>query len=95
MMTPERIAPYILRALAEAQIEGRMMDLEALSRAIEVRRPDVRRAVSALHQEGLVDALRLRLSMQGFAIGSALLEGEMRKLERPKVKAGTNRASAA
>ncbi|HVK63789.1 MAG TPA: hypothetical protein VM694_04930 [Polyangium sp.] len=84
MMTPKDIAPYILRALAEAQTEGRTMDLETLSIAIKVRRGDVRKTVSALHQEGLVDALRLRLSLAGFAIGSALLEQELPPIRRPK-----------
>ncbi len=84
MMTPQDIAPYILRALAEAQTEGRAMDLETLSLTIKVRRGDVRKTVSALHQEGLVDALRLRLSLAGFAVGSALLAKELPPIRRTK-----------
>lgn len=89
MMTPQRIAPYILRALAKAQTEGRCMDLETLSREIEVRKVDVRKTVSALHHEGLLDALRLRLSLKGFALGRALLAIELGPIRRPEQAAET------
>ena len=59
------------------------MDLETLSREIEVRKVDVRKTVSALHHEGLVDALRLRLSLKGFALGRALLSIELPLIRRP------------
>lgn len=84
MMTPQHIAPYILRALAQAQTEGRCMDLETLSRDIEVRKVDVRKTVSAMHQEGLLDALRLRLSLKGFALGRALLAIDLAPIRRPE-----------
>lgn len=87
MMTPEQIAPHVLRALAEAQTEGRVMDLETLSLAIQVRRADVRKTVSALHQQGLVDALRLRLSLAGFALGTSLLSRELAPIRRSKAAA--------
>ena len=83
MMTPQQIAPYVLRALAQAQTEGRCMDLETLSREIEVRKADVRKTVTALHQEGLVDALRLRLSLRGFVMGRALLAANLGPIRRP------------
>ena len=63
------------------------MDLETLSRDIEVRKVDVRKTVTALHQEGLVDALRLRLSLKGFVLGRALLSIELGSIRRPE-KAG-------
>jgi hypothetical protein len=71
------------------------MDLEALSLAIQVRRPDVRKAVTALHQQGLVDALRLRLSLAGFAIGTALRAKRLPSIARPRAKPTARRASAA
>jgi DNA-binding IscR family transcriptional regulator len=86
MMTPQHIAPYILRVLAQAQTEGRCMDLETLSREIEVRKVDVRKTVTAMHQEGLLDALRLRLSLKGFALGRSLLAIELAPI-RPSAKA--------
>jgi hypothetical protein len=61
------------------------MDLETLSRDIEIRKVDVRKTVTALHQEGLLDALRLRLTLKGFALGRALLGinlAPVRRVER-------------
>lgn len=95
MMTPTEIAPHILRTLAEAQTEGRVMDLETLSLAIQVRRADVRKTVSALHQQGLVDALRLRLSLAGFAMGAALMKEELRPIRRQKAQAEKVKVNAA
>ncbi len=83
MMTPQHIAPYVLRALAQAQTEGRCMDLENLSREIEVRKADVRKTVTALHQQGLVDALRMRLSLQGFVMGRAMMKANLGPIQRP------------
>ncbi|HMY17323.1 MAG TPA: hypothetical protein PKA58_13460 [Polyangium sp.] len=89
MMTPQHIAPYILRALALAQTEGRVMDLETLSREIEVRKADVRKTVTALHQQGLVDALRMRLSLQGFVMGRAMMTANLGPIQRPARAAET------
>jgi DNA-binding IclR family transcriptional regulator len=93
MMTTEKLAPYVLRALAEAQQEGRCIDLETLALALKVRRPDVRKTVSALHQQGLVDALRLRLSLAGFAMGAALLATELPPIRRLKMAAAASSAA--
>jgi len=93
MMTTEKLAPYVLRALAEAQQEGRRIDLETLALTLKVRRPDVRKTVSALHQQGLVDALRLTLSLTGFAIGAALLTTELQPIRRPKAAAPASSAA--
>lgn len=82
-MTPQHIAPYVLRSLAQAQMDGRCMDLETLALEIEVRRSDVRKTVSELHRQGLVDALRLRLSLRGFAMGVAMLKKDLGPIRRP------------
>ncbi|HNS97695.1 MAG TPA: hypothetical protein PLJ27_18060 [Polyangiaceae bacterium] len=71
-MTPQKLAPYILRTLARHQQEGRGANLDTLVQELGVRRADVRQTVSALHREGYVDALRMRLTLLGFAIGTAL-----------------------
>ena len=68
-MNMQALSAHVLAALALAQIEGRRLDLEALTALLHVRRGDVRRAVSALHREGFVDALRMRPTMLGFALG--------------------------
>lgn len=81
-MTSSDLFPHILQVLALAQRDGRSSSLDALVDALQVRRGDVRRAVSALHREGLVDALRMRLSLRGFAIGAALVGRELPALRR-------------
>ncbi|CAN5510878.1 hypothetical protein BH09MYX1_BH09MYX1_25550 [soil metagenome] len=68
-------------------MDGRLLDLDGLAhelgvtddaptedgvRARQIRREDVRATVRQLHGEGFVDATRMRLSLAGFAMGSAL-----------------------
>jgi hypothetical protein len=74
-MNARTLSAYILQALALAQSEGRTMNLESLTDDMKVRRKDIRSAVSELHREGMLDALTMRLSLRGFAIGRAL-QGE-------------------
>jgi DNA-binding IscR family transcriptional regulator len=81
-MERHALALHLVRALARAQHEGRLHDLETLTAELRVRRGDVRSVVSALHREGLVDALRMRLSLRGFALGRALEKAELPALRR-------------
>lgn len=81
-MTPRKLAPYVLRTLARYQIKGRVANLQTLVDEIGVRRSDVRKTVSALHQEGYVDALRMRLTLTGFTLGSALTKVELPQIRR-------------
>jgi hypothetical protein len=86
-MNAHALPAYVLQALAQAQSEGRMQDLETLTREFRVRRGDVRRAVSALHREGYLDALRMRLTLTGFAIGRSLLGEKLPELRLQKLAA--------
>jgi DNA-binding IclR family transcriptional regulator len=81
-MTPQALAPYVLRLLASAQTKGRPVTLRDLTRELGVRKGDVRNVVSALHREGHVDALRLRLTFSGFALGIALASSRLPPLRR-------------
>jgi DNA-binding IclR family transcriptional regulator len=91
MMTPRVLAPYILRLLAAAQRRGRPITLQDLVDALEVRRVDVRQALTAMDEQGLVDVLTMRLTLQGFALGSAL---RTRKLPAiPRQPAAKNEGS--
>ena len=83
MMTPRLLAPYILRHLALAQRRGRPVTLDDVVTKLKVRRVDVRSAISALHTQGLVDATTMRLTLQGFAIGSALTARKLPAIARP------------
>ncbi|HEU4410602.1 MAG TPA: hypothetical protein VFS43_35430 [Polyangiaceae bacterium] len=93
-MTPRTLAPYVLRLLALAQTKGRPVTLRDLSRELGVRKGDVRAAVSALHREGHVDALRLRLTLSGFALGVALASKRLEPLRRPAEAQAAPRASS-
>lgn len=89
-MTPRKLAPYVLQTLARLQVRGRVACLQDLVDAIPVRRGDLRRTVNALHSQGYVDALRMRLTLPGFVIGARLLSVEL-----PPVRAMAPAAVAA
>jgi DNA-binding IclR family transcriptional regulator len=72
-MSPNTLAPYVLQVIACHQRHNRLCTLQDVVDELQVRRADVRRTVSALHREGFVDALRMRLTLRGFALGTALL----------------------
>jgi hypothetical protein len=97
-MNIRTLSMHIVHALACAQLEGRRSNLETLRDELQVRRTDIRAAVSQLHREGMLDALTMRLSFQGFAIGQALSGAalpplraaavvEMEPVRAPSVKA--------
>ncbi|HEY4117476.1 MAG TPA: hypothetical protein VGM56_06450 [Byssovorax sp.] len=68
----EHAAALVLRALSTAQAEGRRADLDELSTELGVRRAELRALLSTLHRQGLVDVMRMRPTLEGFAIGRAL-----------------------
>jgi hypothetical protein len=72
-MNARTLFPHVLQALALAQTEGRASSLETLTELLRVRRTDIRRTVTLLHRQGYVDVLRMRLTLQGFALGRAYL----------------------
>ncbi len=65
------IAAAVLRTLAAAQRTGEKLTLDTLTARLDLRRSDVRTSLSALHREGHVDALRMRLTLTGYALGTA------------------------
>jgi DNA-binding IclR family transcriptional regulator len=81
-MNARTLYPHVLQALAHAQSEGRASSLDTLTLALGVRRGDVRRTVTLLHQEGYVDALRMRLTLRGFALGRAYLATALPPIRR-------------
>ena len=82
-MNIRTLSTYILQALARAQMEGRLSNLETLRDELEVRRADIRKPVSQLHREGMLDVLRMRLTLEGFAIGRALEDETLPPLRKP------------
>lgn len=92
-MNKQTLAAYVLRALAEAQIEGKIMNLASLVSDIRVRKVDIRAVVTSLHREGYLDALHMRLTLRGFAVGRSLMEEQMKEL-RPAKKVVALRVAA-
>lgn len=85
-MSPSRLSPYVLRALASAQVDGARIGLEDLATAIGVRRTDIRATLTALDHAGLYDALRGRLTMAGFVAGMRIDETALPALREPPVR---------
>lgn len=81
-MEPHALTLHLVRALARAQYEGRRFDLETLTDELGVRRTDVRSSISALDREGYVDALRMRLTLRGFALGRSLESASLPAIRR-------------
>ncbi|MFW5740985.1 MAG: hypothetical protein ACOC1F_11530 [Myxococcota bacterium] len=65
------LALRIVRAIARRNGQA-LLTLHDLSDELRVERRDVRRVVSKLHTEGFVDALHMRLTMQGRALAAML-----------------------
>jgi hypothetical protein len=86
-MNKQTVSTYVLRALAEAQIDGRSSTLATLTGELCVRKTDVRAAVSQLHREGYLDVLRMRLTLRGFAVGLALIGEKLPELRPAKLPA--------
>lgn len=67
-----QLALHVVKAMTSAHKSGAQCTLDTLVRRLRVRRADLRRVLSALHEEGIVDVLHMRLTLNGFAIGHAL-----------------------
>ncbi len=64
------LAAHVLVALAKEN--GRATTLAAVAQSVGARRADVRAMVTRLHREGFVDALRMRTTLAGFALATAM-----------------------
>lgn len=94
-MDSKELAPHVLRALFELQSEGALVNLETLIDKLKVRRGDVRRVITALHREGYLDALHMRLTLRGLALGAALAKSELRPLRRAPAGSADGKVTAA
>jgi len=85
-MNLRTVSTYVLCALAQGQTDGRASNLATLTDELQIRKTDVRGAITALHREGYLDALRMRLTLRGFAVGRALIGEPLPEL-RPAQRA--------
>jgi DNA-binding GntR family transcriptional regulator len=83
-METRELVPHVLRALALAQRDDRRISLDDLVEELKVRRTDVRKVLSSLHSEGMLDILRMRLTLQGFALGIACVNANLKPLRIPR-----------
>jgi len=84
-MTSRHLAPYVLRTIARHQPDGRLITLQTIVDELGVRRADLRKTVTALHREGYVDALHMRLTLRGFAVGTALARQPLPPIRQEQV----------
>jgi DNA-binding IclR family transcriptional regulator len=77
-MNPSVLAAHVLRAIARPR--SRVVTVEDVARIVGARRAEVRRVVSRLHEEGFVDALRMRPTLTGLALASALRACKLKEL---------------
>ena len=85
----QALSAHILRHSAAAQVAGTkagQVKLETLAAALKVRQVDVRRSLSALHKQGLMDVAQMRLTLAGFALGKALEGRQLRSIRIPQAR---------
>jgi len=76
------LAIHVMKRLTIAHTEGDLLSLQDLADELGVRRNDVRATISALHAQGYVDALRMRPTLAGFAIGNAVSDAELAPIRK-------------
>ncbi|MCS6902174.1 MAG: hypothetical protein NZX77_20720 [Polyangiaceae bacterium] len=77
------LAGHLLKTLALAQQRGQKLTLDELTAEVKARRVDVRTTLTLLHREGYVDAVKMRLTLQGFLLGVALSDTPLKPLRAP------------
>jgi transcription initiation factor IIE alpha subunit len=80
------IAAHVIVILGQAQAEGRALRLDELASEVGVRKADVRKVVTRLHAEAHVDAMRLRLTMTGLALATALARCTLHDARREEAR---------
>ncbi|MGZ3475705.1 MAG: hypothetical protein ACXWUG_16635 [Polyangiales bacterium] len=83
------LAQHVILTIARDHIEDRRSNLDTLTEALGAPRAEVRAVLTALHQEGYIEVLRMRLTLEGFALGIALSQSEVPPLhgDRPSIAA--------
>jgi DNA-binding IclR family transcriptional regulator len=78
--SPGSLAIHLVRAMTSAQRDGRSITLDDLVTELGVRRAEARGTLSTLHEQGLLDVTRMRLTLRGFALGQALVSASVQPL---------------
>lgn len=87
-MNRKHLAQHLLHHLVRAQLGGQRLNLQQLVELVHVRRGDVRATLTMLHQQGLYDVQRCRLTLLGFAVGVRIGQAQLPVLRpAPKTQA--------
>ena len=89
----QALSAHILRHAAADHVAGSKCGptkVESLATDLGVRRVDVRRALSALHKQGLMDVVQMRLTLAGFALGKALEGKQLKAIRIPQARREAN-----
>lgn len=70
--SPEAIAHHLLVALRAAGERGARTNVDELSRELGIRKAEARAVLSELDRRGLVDVLRMHLTLVGFGVAETL-----------------------
>ena len=70
------LAAHVLRAIARPR--ARVVNVDDVARTVGARRSDVREIVTRLHEEGYVDALRMRPTLAGLAVATSLRQCKLK-----------------
>jgi DNA-binding IscR family transcriptional regulator len=84
-LAPKALAAHVVVTLSHAQAEGRSIRLDEIAASIGVRKEDIRGVISRLHNEGHVDALRMRLTMSGLALAASFAPCTLHTIRREPV----------
>jgi Mn-dependent DtxR family transcriptional regulator len=74
------LAAHVLVALVRAQRARQVVTVHDVAIELDVRKTDVRDVVARLHHEGHVDALRMKLTLSGLTLATALSRASLRPL---------------
>ena len=73
IMQTKPLAAHVVAALFQLRERTMPITLDTVTEVLGAApKTDVRAALSALHKEGVVDVTRMRLTLRGLALGSAL-----------------------
>lgn len=84
--SPEAIAHHLLVALRAASERAERTNLDELSRELGIRKAEARAVLSELDRRGLVDVLRMHLTLVGFGVAEALKNKPAPSLRQTKVR---------
>ena len=82
--TDEAMSIHLLRALTHFARQECRVHLEDVAAEAGVRKIDARRLVRELDRQGFVDAMRMRPTLAGFALGASVADVDLKPLRESR-----------